>query len=613
LATIFGRDLNVVAPQSSIPASTVFNRVHAALTSSSGKPDNLFLKPSTAVEQTVQDRQPMACVSSFDRLQFPIQQPATRVSAFQRLQAPVAPSSLAGPQHSRPTAVPQLEERIRQPAPPGHQHAQPISGPIFPRCLSFGHPRRNCWKKIKCHFCNKEGHVKVDCHFYPDSGLKTRWVRKEVPVNNFGQSELPSQEAPADRPICEPRASMADPLLDLSLGLAFFPNKDNTNLAASAFPSSSKPNQAVASSPPSKSPPPNPDRHFSTSPVPPPSAADRDAPMANFAVDPASFIPGDYQVLHVDGRPQQCRSHIAGVIRPRHEDLAIASIQPDFPGDHPFATTRHFLRQFMEEETHCTLQIAQRCPLGSAYVRVSSVADRDWLVERSPHLFQGRQISFVEHNKGINHRAFSYNRECWLMLLAYPADLWSDEHIRGAVRDFGVLVDWDKELSSYAALIVKVRVGELHHIPHSCVISHGTGMFAESWAVPVFILSQKLLGAAPADEDMPPADGSTPHPLPIVPPPQPPQQQHHQGNAWGQWQPAPQHQQQQQQFQQQQQHGFHDQHNHIGQPLDVIFGNNGHVVDLNQPPLHPMPDLNVLPNQLNEEEFLELNDLLNPV
>jgi hypothetical protein len=87
----------------------------------------------------------------------------------------------------------------------------------------------------------------------------------------------------------------------------------------------------------------------------------------------------------------------------------------------------------------------------------------------------------------------------------------------------------------------------------------------------------------------------------------------HQGNAWGQWQPVPLHQQQQQQFQQQQQHGFHEQHNHIGQPLDVIFGNNGHVVDLNQPPLHPMPDLNVLPNQLNEEEFLELNDLLNPV
>jgi hypothetical protein len=25
--------------------------------------------------------------------------------------------------------------------------------------------------------------------------------------------------------------------------------------------------------------------------------------MANFAVDPAPFLPGDYQVLHVDGRP----------------------------------------------------------------------------------------------------------------------------------------------------------------------------------------------------------------------------------------------------------------------------------------------------------------------
>jgi hypothetical protein len=42
-------------------------------------------------------------------------------------------------------------------------------------------------------------------------------------------------------------------------------------------------------------------------------------------------------------------------------------------------------------------------------------------------------------------------------------------------------------------------------------------MFAESWSVPMFILSQRLLGAAPADEDMPPADGSSPHPLPAAP------------------------------------------------------------------------------------------------
>jgi hypothetical protein len=99
------------------------------------------------------------------------------------------------------------------------------------------------------------------------------------------------------------------------------------------------------------------------------------------------------------------------------------------------------------------------------------------------------------------------------MLLAFPSDYWDDEHIRGAVKDFGALISWGKELSNYGALIVKVRVVDLHHIPHSCVISSGNEWSAESWSVPIFILSQRLLGALPADEELPPADGSTPHPL----------------------------------------------------------------------------------------------------
>jgi hypothetical protein len=37
----------------------------------------------------------------------------------------------------------------------------------------------------------------------------------------------------------------------------------------------------------------------------------------------------------------------------------------------------------------------------------------------------GREVSFVEHNRGINHRAFTYNMECWIMLLAFPSDLWA--------------------------------------------------------------------------------------------------------------------------------------------------------------------------------------------
>jgi hypothetical protein len=243
--------------------------------------------------------------------------------------------------------------------------------------------------------------------------------------------------------------------------------------------------------------------------------------IANFPVDPSPFIPGQYEIIEVANRPQQSRYHISMVVSPKNEDVAIATINPPFPGELPFTTTRMFLRTLLEEELGFSLDMSQRCPIGSAYIRVSSPSDRDWLVSHSLHQFQGREINFVEHNRGIKHRAFTYIRECWIMLLAFPSDLWSDEHIRGVVKDFGALISWDKELSTYGALIAKVRVVDLHCIPHSCVLSSGNEWSAESWSIPIFILSQRLLGGLPADEELPPADGSTPHPMP--PPPAPAQ------------------------------------------------------------------------------------------
>ncbi|KAM0930556.1 hypothetical protein ACQ4PT_000874 [Festuca glaucescens] len=296
------------------------------------------------------------------------------------------------------------------------------------------------------------------------------------------------------------------------------------------------------------------------------------------------------------------RYHVSGAINLKHEDLAIADITPAILGDQPFALTRLFLRDLIEDQLGFSLEITQRCALGSAYVRLSSPSDRDWLVSNSPHPFQGWQVSFVEDNKGINHRSFTYNRECWIMLLSFPADLWDDEHIRGAVKEFGALISWDKEASSYAALIANVQVVSLESIPHSCVISHGNGMHAESWSVPVYILSQKLLGGGPADEDAPPADGSTPHPLPdahfqpAVPDhPVPPSF----AGDWPIWQPAAAVSADGQAF------------NQIGQNLQHILGHHG--FDLNNVPLANLPDLNDAPHQLNQEEFLELQDLLQPM
>jgi hypothetical protein len=99
--------------------------------------------------------------------------------------------------------------------------------------------------------------------------------------------------------------------------------------------------------------------------------------MANFPVDPSLFIPGHFVILEVPHRPQHCRYHVASPVSAKHEDLAIFTITPGLPANQPFATTRLFLRAFIEDELRFTLDITQRCPLGSAYVRVSSISDRD--------------------------------------------------------------------------------------------------------------------------------------------------------------------------------------------------------------------------------------------
>jgi hypothetical protein len=46
--------------------------------------------------------------------------------------------------------------------------------------------------------------------------------------------------------------------------------------------------------------------------------------------------------------------------------------------------------------------------------------------------------------------------------------------------DFGVLVSWDEEASSYAGIIIKVSVVALNLIPHRVVVSNGNKSQGES-------------------------------------------------------------------------------------------------------------------------------------
>ncbi|KQJ97025.1 hypothetical protein BRADI_3g28358v3 [Brachypodium distachyon] len=238
--------------------------------------------------------------------------------------------------------------------------------------------------------------------------------------------------------------------------------------------------------------------------------------MANFPVNPAMFLLGLYDIVEVAERPQQRRYHLASRDVAKNEDMAIGTIAPPLPLDEPFMNISGIVRALLEDHLRIHVDTIERCPLGDAYVRVMSASVRDWLVSNSPHQHNDRVISFTEHNKGINWRSFSYNQEAWLMLLAFPFDIWTFEHVANAVADWGRMVHWDKTASTLARIIIKVRVADLSHIPFSIVITDGDDVHGESWIVLVFILSQKLLGGQPQDEDAPPPYGATPHPLPAL-------------------------------------------------------------------------------------------------
>jgi hypothetical protein len=147
------------------------------------------------------------------------------------------------------------------------------------------------------------------------------------------------------------------------------------------------------------------------------------------------------------------------------------------------------------------LEIVQRCSTAFAFIRLDSPIDRDWLVNHSPFNINGREVSGSRHDAGINHRHIQYNADRWLMLMAFPLDLWATQHIKGVVKDFATLLVWDDIASNYRRIIIKVRITAANKVPYSCVVSSPDG--SESWSVPIFILSQHQFGFPPADEDIP--------------------------------------------------------------------------------------------------------------
>jgi hypothetical protein len=150
--------------------------------------------------------------------------------------------------------------------------------------------------------------------------------------------------------------------------------------------------------------------------------------MAYQFVDPTPFIPRGFQRLVIPNRKAMSRV-ILGRPAKRNLDVAIVTINPLPQLQVAFTNIRDVLHDFLRNHACVGYTYIQPCPFGQAYVKSVYFIDRDQLIHNSPHQFGDVFISFIEHDRGANHRAVTLNHEVWLMLLGTNIDFWSDVHM----------------------------------------------------------------------------------------------------------------------------------------------------------------------------------------
>ena len=126
-------------------------------------------------------------------------------------------------------------------------------------------------------------------------------------------------------------------------------------------------------------------------------------------------------------------------------------------------------------------------------------------------------LRIVKHDEAINLRVCQYNRECWIMFLAFPLDCQLEGFMQATVAPFGKMLNLHQGPNKSRTLVHCLILAP-ERVPRSVVVSRGTSIGGQgrSWSVPTFILGGNFPGGMPGDEDPIPADGN-PHPAHGVP------------------------------------------------------------------------------------------------
>jgi hypothetical protein len=171
-----------------------------------------------------------------------------------------------------------------------------------------------------------------------------------------------------------------------------------------------------------------------------------------------------------------------------------------------FTNIREVDLEFLQQHKSVHIRDIQWIHLGQDFVGFEHVYDLNNLIAQSPHPYGDVYAPLVKHNEGGNWRLLEYNKECWLMLLGFPMNYWSTNHIQNALAPFGRVLNWENNHTNFARLLVKARVTNLEDVPRFIVISETEGFQGQSWTIQCEIIHQNLLEALPANEDQLPGD-----------------------------------------------------------------------------------------------------------
>jgi hypothetical protein len=214
--------------------------------------------------------------------------------------------------------------------------------------------------------------------------------------------------------------------------------------------------------------------------------------MANIPIDPRLFVPRGFEILHVPGRNALKRVVVAR--RPKvHEEFGIVTISPFPPGQVPFANVAEILQDFLVH-VQVGFRDIEECPLGAAYVRFSHVCDRYRLIHASPIPFGDVHVSFCKHNEGVNWRRFSFNRECWLLLVGPPLDYRFTEDLNAVFQILGSCCSGKKMKQIWGGLLPKLESLTWKRFQKAFGSQNGDMPDSESWTFSVEILQEELLG-----------------------------------------------------------------------------------------------------------------------